>query len=59
MVVAGPITLAGAEYVRDKGALRVVAIEQERSITTDFTSGLLSGRLVGVCTFVYLYAFMS
>jgi hypothetical protein len=32
MVVAGPITLAEIEYIQDKGALRVVAIEQERSI---------------------------
>ena len=30
MVVAGPLTLAGAEEVRDEGALQVVAIEQER-----------------------------
>jgi len=32
MVAAGPITLAGAGYVRDEEVLRVVAIEQERSI---------------------------
>ena len=37
MMAAGPIIFAGAEYVRDKGALGVMAIEQERSITDYWT----------------------